>query len=368
MNILHVCWDLGQGGCQRYLVDLLKAQSQQGIQCEVLILTSEGSLSLDAASLVKKIHYLHMRGGFDVMSLGPLKRFLSACTAELIHSHTDNVLFNLALVSDARPVVYTEHGGRLLKGRLGSKLFYRIFYRRVSRLFAISFFIANVMRKYNARVTNRIKVIHNGVDLDELADYKNSTASGPDIDLPPKPRVGFVGRLVPEKGIDIFIDTARLVLKVMPEVNFVIIGDGPELAPMQELVSRENIGHRIHFLGYRKDARTIIRTFDILYSTSRIDAFGLVPAEAMACGVPCVALENDSAVSEIIRDGTDGIVLKGTNMAAATKAITDLLGNRPLRNKFSTNAIARIETDFSMEKNAQLVLGQYQALTETAGK
>ena len=69
----------------------------------------------------------------------------------------------------------------------------------------------------------------------------------------------------------------------------------------------------MHILGYRKDIIPLMKTFDVMLFTSRYEPFGLVLTEAMAAGVPLVAMDAAGAVSEIVRHGIDGIVVKGLN-------------------------------------------------------
>ena len=158
MRILHVIWNLDQGGAQRYLLDLL-TELDGRTPAEVLVQSEPGPLSETVERLCTAINYLHMKGGFDLAGLFRIIRHLGNSRADLIHSHSNNLLFNLALQLQSRPVIYTEHGGRLLERNLADRLIYKLLYRPIRRFIAISDYMANIMLAENGALRDRIKVI-----------------------------------------------------------------------------------------------------------------------------------------------------------------------------------------------------------------
>lgn len=359
MKVLHVCWDLGQGGIQRYLVDLLRAH-QGRLESKVLVLSSPGALSEEASALSEEVVYLGMKNGLSLTAIFAILRILRSGDHDVIHSHANNIVFNLALCFQSRPVVYTEHGGRFLNKEFASLVLYGLLSSNIDRYIAISHFMANLMSARAPGIRDRIQVIHNGISSDNAAATgSHETGRAADHDLPRGPKVGFVGRLVIDKGIDLFIETAIRVHQVNPDANFIVVGDGPALEDMQALVREHNLEHRFFFMGYRKDAREIIGELDILLFTSRYDGFGLVIVEALASGVPVVAMEHRSAVAEIVRAGVDGLIVDGLDVDAAAQCVVRLLETPALRGEMSSAGRVRAR-EFTIENNALKVASEYR--------
>jgi glycosyltransferase involved in cell wall biosynthesis len=361
VKVLHVCWDLGQGGIQRYLVDLLRAHYNT-VRSTVLVLSSPGELSDEAARYSDQIIYLGMKGGTSLTSVLPMLRTLRSGTHDVVHSHSNNVLFNLALRFQSKPVLYTEHGGRLLNEERASLWMYRYLSNQIDRYIAISHFIADFMSSSYPHIADRISVIHNGICIEDGAPGEG--LQGAMQELPDGPKVAFVGRLVIDKGIDLFVKTALKVHRINPEVNFIVIGDGPERENMENIVREQQLEHRFHFLGFRHDVRKIFNSLDLFLFTSRYDAFGLVIVESLAAGVPVVAMVENSAAPEVLREGVDGLLVNGLDVDAAAECVVTLLGDEKLWAEMSA-AAKRRASEFTIERNAAAVASEYRKCLES---
>lgn len=360
--MLHVIWNLGQGGAQKYLLDLLRQQYGE-FSSRVLVLSGPGPLSDEVKSVCEAVDYIHMRGGSDVRAFFQLVNYLRRFSPTVIHSHSNNTLFNVALHFQLSPVVYTEHGGRLLEHARPAKLLYTLLSRPIKKYIAISNYMRDVMIAENPSNRDKITVVYNGVDIDNIKDNAvTDKLYHSELDDVNGDVVGFVGRLVRQKGVDYFIETAVRLLEKGVKATFVVVGDGPLLTELMATVEQRGFKDRIIFLGYRKDAVSIMRRFDIMLFTSRSDAFGLVLTEAMASGVTVVAMDQTGVVSEIIRDDVDGCVVGGANIEMAADVIQELLEKPQLRSRLADSARKRAEEQFSMRVNAQRVAEIYLSL------
>ena len=135
-------------------------------------------------------------------------------------------------------------------------------------------------------------LIPNGVDLatynPQAADrsvFRDSIGVGPSDFV-----IGFVGRLAWEKGPDKFIKAAQYILTLRPSIHFALAGTGLMEKELKLAIQHAGIGANVHMAGVWTDPHQIYPALDLMLHTSRADAMPLVILEAMACGVPLVAI------------------------------------------------------------------------------
>ncbi len=362
MRILHVIWHLGQGGAQTYLLNLLmEMQKLPNITCAVAVLSNRGPLSRDLDKLNLPVTYLGMRSGWDLLGSRCLYKYFRGKAPDIIHSHSNNLLFNAFLQSRNLSIVYTDHGGGLLAGRKRDKLIYRIFETPIRRFIAISEEMRRVMVAANPRIAGRIIVVHNGVKLESIDSMTPHDGAGiPDEMLQANFRVGIIGRLAHQKGIDIFLQTASEIARSRADVVFPIVGDGPLRKELEKRAATLGLAGRTFFLGYRTDAIRLLKLFDVFLFTSNYEPFGLVLLEAMAARVPVVGLHLRGAVPEIVQDSVNGFVVNNADATALASCVLRLLTDAKLREGIVRQARRHVEKQFTIERNAKKVVEVYQ--------
>lgn len=150
----------------------------------------------------------------------------------------------------------------------------------------------------------RLEIVPNGVPVAEL------TAASP---APDGAELVFIGRLIDEKRVDLLLDAIALLGDQFGEVRCAVVGDGPELAVLRERARSVGIQHRVRFLGRvdTSEAAAQLRAARILVLPSVREGYGMAVAEAQAAGVvPIVVRSPFSAASDLVRDGTDGLVVE----------------------------------------------------------
>jgi glycosyltransferase involved in cell wall biosynthesis len=123
--------------------------------------------------------------------------------------------------------------------------------------------------------------------------------------------VGFVGRLAWEKGPDKFLKAAEFILQRRPDIHFAMVGTGSMEKELIAAVKRAGIETHFHLAGLWREPNRVYPSLDLLLHTSRADAMPLTVLEAMACGVPVVAI-GVGGVPEIIETGETGILIGTT--------------------------------------------------------
>ncbi len=170
--------------------------------------------------------------------------------------------------------------------------------------------------------------------------------------------VAFVGRLVLEKGIDIFVDAFQRAKVKAPALRALIVGDGPE---------RENFERMLPdgvFVGYQQgaDLARAYASADIFFNPSITETFGNVTLEAMASGLPSIGASAAGSRS-LIEDGVTGY-LADPNVAGFAEKLASLAGDGNLRRRFGAAARAK-SARFSWDAVlAELVGHYYEALDQ----
>ncbi|MCE2652376.1 MAG: glycosyltransferase family 4 protein, partial [Planctomycetaceae bacterium] len=164
------------------------------------------------------------------------------------------------------------------------------------RVIAVSEFTRSMcVRKYGIPA-EKIDVIYNGIDNDSLQPHPGDGIATKDK------VVLFLGRITMQKGPEYFLEAAKKVLEVMPDVKFIVAGSGDFEHRMIELAAEMGIGHRVLFTGFLrgKDVQRAFRMADCYVMPSVSEPFGIAPLEAMRADVP-VIISRQSGVSEVIQ-------------------------------------------------------------------
>lgn len=136
-----------------------------------------------------------------------------------------------------------------------------------------------------------ISVIPRGVDTTRFASAKVSgTHWRQRFGLPHDALVVlYVARLVSTKNVGLYLDVAREVVKESDRCFFLVVGDGPLRGALEGRVKRDELEHRIRFLGFQEDLADAYHASDLFLSTSNYEGFGLAIVEAMVARKPVVA-------------------------------------------------------------------------------
>lgn len=170
----------------------------------------------------------------------------------------------------------------------------------------------------------KLAVLPLGLELDPfLGCAAKSGQLRKELGLPEEERlVGIVGRLVPIKGHEIFLQAAKVVMERFPSCRFLIVGDGPERLKLQEMAATLGLASRVLFLGWRRDLDRIYADLDLLVLSSSNEGTPVSLIEAMAAGVPVVATRVGGVKDLMTRDETGLLVPPGDAQALALGIVT----------------------------------------------
>jgi len=157
------------------------------------------------------------------------------------------------------------------------------------------------------------------------------------------------------------LDCIRILEAVRKETaaHLLMVGDGPEYSPAQNLARELNVEAHVTFLGKQSHVERLIPLAHALLLPSELESFGLVALEAMACGVPPVATRV-GGVPEVITDGADGFLERVGDIAAQAARVVQLLTDEALHGRMSRAARQTAEARFC----STLIIPQYERYYE----
>ena len=261
---------------------------------------------------------------------------------DVIHMHTARTFQNAVArhfaVRYGVPYVLSAHGTlpviveRKLAKRIYDLLAGRSLLASASRLVAVSALEAEQYRLTGGIEEGRIRVIYNGLDLDEFSPLPPRGLLRQRLGITPEARVVlFLGRLHRIKGIDFLVKAFAQLREEVKDVILVIAGpDAGELARLQALVGRMQLAEGVRFAGtlYGQEKLAAYVDADVVASPGAYEIFGLVPFEALMCGTPAVVGEGSGA-GQLIREAGAGYIVPPVNVDALAHRLRRALAGGP---------------------------------------
>ncbi len=219
--------------------------------------------------------------------------------------------------------------------------------------------------QFKVALPKKIHQIYIGIDLDHFHPYTPDEKKNLRRDLgisTEKIVIGSIARLVPDKGIEAFIACAQR-LKDEDNLLFILVGEGKLKKDFEKEVRRAGLAKRFIFTGYSNDVAPYLNIFDIFCLPTLREGFGVVFAEAQACGVPVVA-SNIPSLREVVKDGVTGFLVSCGDTTGFTKALK-MLFNPELRKQMGFQGRRHVQENFAVEKVNEKTLNLYRQLWRT---
>ncbi|GAA0606210.1 glycosyltransferase family 4 protein [Kribbella sandramycini] len=294
-------------------------------------------------------------------------RYLKTALARWLEERPDAVIYaqcpisaGVALeVRTTQPVVMVAHfnvsqadewadeGELPRNGRLFRSI--RAFEERVlSRLDGIVY-VSDYTKTGLENQVPALKVVPNAVVPNPVAPSQDRGLTTPRADLIT------VGRLDSRKNHRYLLDILAAAASRGHRYTLSVVGDGGDRAALEAHAAELGLADQVTFLGYRPDARRLMREHRLYCHTSKTESFGIVLVEAMAEGVPVLAAPV-GGVPEVLRSGTDGLFWPLENAEAAADVLIGLMVDEPERDRMAAAAVQHAQTCFSTEAAGRQLL------------
>lgn len=174
------------------------------------------------------------------------------------------------------------------------------------------------------------------------------------------PLVGAATVMRPQKALDVLLAAHVRVLQAVPDAHLVLAGDGEQRPALERRARELGIGSRTHFLGYRRDVDSIIRSLDVAAMSSDFEGLPLFVFECMAGRTPLVATRV-GGLTDVVDDGRTGVLVSPRCPQELAIAISDLLMDPDRRLRIAEAAAEHLE-NYTIEKIAGRFADLYESL------
>jgi glycosyltransferase involved in cell wall biosynthesis len=382
------------GGVGVYSVNLIKELSKDS-SLELHVITPQredydkiriekifnNKITVHQVSKANDTFFYNLR--FQLAVLKKFKKLHKACNFDLLHSanlvHMPDIF--LKFTSQSIPTLVTAH--TTIKGQVtgflkSNKNFFRMAPSEKGSI--IAYPIIALLEKFYLKKTKHIitvsekfakqfnslghktGVTHNGIDMDIFNCNKKFPIQEvyPQLKKIQKPIILYAGRLITQKGMGVFV---RAMEELQEKAHFIIAGRG-DTTLLERLLKHHKIKKQNYtFLGFVDNDKlpALYKLSQIFVLPSFYENFPICLLEAMAMKCCCIATDV-GAVTEIIDDGVDGIVIEPGSSKSLSNKVNYLLDNQKARKRLTKNAYRKVKANFTSKIMAQKTKMIYQKI------
>jgi sugar transferase (PEP-CTERM/EpsH1 system associated) len=374
VHILHVVDNLGKGGLENGLANVINGLDRDLYDHSILVIRHLGAIADHLSGRARIIHLDKKPGGSRVQ-IGTFAEAIHNIKPDIVHSRNWGAIEAVAAARVLRvpSVIHSEHGLDPDQSDAPRRrtLFRRVSYSLANRVLCVSRQLLQYHSAQTGFAANKMTVIHNGVDVQRFQPQPAARARV-------REELGFshdelcivaVGNLTRVKdhatllrAIDRFNHACRQPWRL------VLYGCGPEEGELKRFVAgHPEWAHRVSFAGLIDRIPELLSAFDIYVLTSLTEGISNSLLEGMAAGIPAIASDTGGN-PEVIVDGESGVLFPvGADAVLASRLIA-LQSNVHLREHIGEDGRRRVRHHFSLDAMVRAYCDVYRSEMERSGR
>lgn len=336
LRLTIIAPSLGAGGTERAVVTLANGLQARGCQVTVISFTApaDDHFELYPAVQRERLAFYQVvawwrRPWAAFQRLWYLRRKVQSTQPDVVLSLSDrtNIRLVLALLGSSCKIVLGERSNpHALKYSKFWEWLRKVCYRSIETLVVQSDGVADWAR---------------GLGVKRVVKIPNSVPAWPVATRQPRPlhatgrTVVSLGRLAPEKGLDVLLAAWQAIPQRPQSWRLLIGGDGPERAHLGQLARDQS---QVEFVGLVNDVSEFLAQADLLVLPSRYEGFPNVLLEALHAGVPVIASDCEFGPRDIVREDVDGVLVPVDDVASLSAALSGLLEDATRLRRYAENS------------------------------
>ncbi|MCD5409931.1 MAG: glycosyltransferase family 4 protein [Methanocellales archaeon] len=352
------------GGIQTHVLELSRTLVERGH--EVVVLTSSVPKSVERERLNGiEVHRFPALNIPYVPLMPFLKKKISSYDADVFHSHCPPPFFSHAFIG-THPHVVTYHCDVQIPQSFMSI--------RIPKFISSGlewvhnrFYAAKILRDCDRIITTTdsyaktsailknmdYQVIPNAIRIEHFNEGRAKR----------DPTVLFVGRITASKGLNYLVHAVPKVLEEIPDVRFMIVGEGEEKENLIQLTKECGVENHVSFMGFipSESLEEVYQCAGVLVlpSISRLEAFGIVLLEAMACATPVIATRIPGVMDVV--DGA-GLLVEPANSVSLANAILEILSDQKKAREMGKRGRRLIEENYTWDTVTNQIIDLYEEI------
>jgi len=359
IKILYIVTQSEWGGAQTYVFDLAYYFSKNNWQVNVAVGEDRNG------ELIKRLEKINAGIFFmnnlkrkinmwsDINSFFDIIKLCRKIKPDIVHlnsSKSGAMGAIAARIAGIKKILYTVHGFVLNEDLSFFKKMFYLAAERISAKFknhfiCVSEFDKKSLLKHKICRTDKITVIYNGIDLENIKFLAQDEARIKLNDLIPDRGlsmtdyyIGTIAHLYKNKGLIYLIEAARETIEVEPRAKFLIIGEGEEKKRLEKLIDDYKLNENVYLLGNVFNASQYLKAFDIYVLASIKEGLSYSLIEAQTAGIPSVATAVGGS-PEIVENNKTGVLVAAKNFNKLGIEIINLIQNKGKREELTKNSV-----------------------------
>ncbi len=223
----------------------------------------------------------------------------------------------------------------------------RIMEKSADVFICVAHYLCRILVERHGIAPEKVINVPNGIDISRFVCRRRRLDILSELDLPTnKVLVSLIGRMVWEKGVNVFLEAACELSKKVTNIHFLIVGDGPLRGELEQQALDCGLSKICSFVGFQRDIPAILMATDIVALPSFVEGLPMIILEAMASKVPVVA-SAVGGIPEMIKEGENGFLVPPKDSDSLAKKLLLLVNDKGLRKRMGEAARKDVEESFS---------------------
>lgn len=367
IRVAHVIQNLNFGGMERVLHNLARTLPGRGVEIHVVVLQYHGQFA-EGLEQHATLHQVSPMGRLSMLWPTQLVTTLRGIAPDVVHSHSGVWLkaARAARQAGVPALVHTEHG-RPDTIAFADRWLDRRAAGITNVIIAVSDALASTLRRQTSRCDSQVRVIINGVDVEQVRPAEDLATQRAALGLPVEATlIGSIGRLEPVKNYGLALRALAALRRMGSGAHpwLILAGDGTERASLEQQARDLGVSDRVQFLGWRTDAEQLYRAFDLFTLPSRSEGTSISLLEAMSSGV-CPVVTDVGGNRAVLGSGLAQLLVPDDDAMAMASMWQRMLDAPAARANAGRQARQRVIESFSLERMVAMHESLYRELAHS---